>query len=86
MLAKAWKVEEITRDVLEENLQRCNPVKEFILDQLGFEFQFQLKQSSNFEKELSLDLILLESKAETHIVDIATQFSGATFLDSNRES
>jgi hypothetical protein len=44
------------------------------------------KEELSFGSELSMDLIIINGKAVLHVIDSATRFNAATFLDLHSES
>lgn len=75
-----------TRKVLENIQTRFDTCQRFIALAVRFKLSLPDENELAFGIELSLDLIFLECKAVLQIIDIATRFGGATFLESNGET
>lgn len=82
-MARPWETDEGTRRILEEISSRCEACQRFSQAPVRFKVTLPSEENLVFGDELSIDIMFLEGKAVLHIVDTATRFSAATFLDAH---
>ncbi len=82
-LARPWETDAETKKILEDIAKNCDTCQRFSAPPVRFKVTLPTEESLVFGDELSLDLMWIDGKAVLHIVDTATRFSAATFLDSN---
>ncbi len=85
-LAKPTEINSETRELLQEIADHCDTCQRYSSPPLRFKASIPDESELVFGDELSIDLMFLDSKAVLHIVDTATRFSAATFLDSHGET
>ena len=73
---------EATTKVLKEISKSCNAGQRLGSQPTRFKTTLPALQEVKFGEEISMDLMFIEGKALLHIVDTATRFSSAIFLDS----
>ena len=73
---------ETTTRVLKEIYKSCNTCQILGSQPTRFKTTLPTIQDVKFGEEISMDLMFIEGKAILHIVDTATRFSSAIFLDS----
>jgi len=79
--ARPNEADQETRDVLEQISDACNTCQRFGPAPVRFKATLPSEDEIVFGEELSIDLMFIDGKAILHIVDTATRFSAATFLD-----
>ena len=84
-LARPWETDDNTKALLEEIAKNCDTCQRFTSPPVRFKASLPTEEDLVFGDELSIDLMFLDGKAVLHIVDTATRFSAATFLDSHGE-
>lgn len=86
-LAIPWETDEKSKDIFEDIAKNCDTCQRHSAPPIRFKVSLPTEeQNLVFGDELSLDLMWLDSKAVLQIVDTATRFNAATFLDSNGET
>lgn len=85
-LARPWETNAETKRILDEIQNMCNTFQRISHAPIRFKVSLPSIEYLKFGDKLSLDLMLLNERAVLHVVDTATRFSAATFLDSNGES
>lgn len=85
-LAKPWKPSSETKNLLEAATKNHENCHRFSARPLRFEASLPEESKLVFSDETSLGLMFIARKTIPYIVDIATQFSAATFLDSRCET
>ena len=75
----------MTKTILEEISRHCSACQRFSPGPVRFKASIPNENELVFCEEVSIDLMFIEGKAIPHIVDTATRFSAATFLDSEGE-
>ena len=84
-LARPDETNEETRRILEEIRTSCNACQRYGPTPLRFKTSLPNEDDLKFGDEISMDLMFLDGKPVLHIVDTATRFSAATFLDAHGE-
>ena len=85
-LLKAARPEETnaeTRKVLDHIKKFCEVCQRTDHPPIRFKVSIPLTDGMKFCDEISMDLMFLDGKAVLHVVDTATHFSTATFLDAH---
>ena len=82
-LARPSHVNSETRKTLEKIKEACDTCQRFGPTPVRFKVSLPTEDDIKFGEELSIDLMWLDGKAVLHIVDTATRFSAASFLDSS---
>ncbi len=85
-LARPWETDSETKDILEEIKKNCETCQRFAPPPIRFKVTLPTEDELVFGDELSIDLMWIDGKATLHIIDTATRFSAATFLDSHGEN
>ena len=82
-LARPDETDEETRRILKEIRTSCNACQRYGPKPLRFKTFLPNEDDLKFGDEISMGMMFLDGKAVLHIVDTATRFSAATFLDAN---
>ena len=85
-LARPAETNSDTRELLQEIADHCDTCQRYSSPPLRFKASMPDESELVFGDELSIDLMFLDGKAVLHIIDTATRFSAATFLDSHGET
>ena len=80
--ARPHEATETTTRVLKKISKSCNTCQRLGSQPTRFMTTLPTIQEVKFGEKISMDLMFIEGKAILHIVDIATRFSSAIFLDS----
>ena len=80
--ARSHEATEAITKVLKEISKSCNTCQRLGSQPTIFKTTLPTLQEVKFGEEISMDLMFIEGKAILHIVDTATRFSSAIFLDS----
>jgi hypothetical protein len=83
--AKADNVDANTRAVLSDIENACSICQRYSSKPLRLKTTLPSGEESSFGSELSMDLMFSNGKAVLHVIDSATRFNAATFLDSHSE-
>lgn len=75
-----------TAKILKEISRSCNTCERLESQPTGFKTTLHTYSDVKFGDEVSLDLMFIEGKALLHIVDTATRFSLAVFLESHKKT
>lgn len=75
-----------TREILQEIPKQCSRCQKFSCSPVCFKFLIPVGDYMVFEKEFSIDQVLLERNAVLHIVGSAKRFSDTTLIEPCRES
>lgn len=70
-----------TKGILKEISESCQTCQKLGPKPIRFKASIPIEDQLVFGSELSIDLMFIDSKAILHIVDSATRFSSAVFLD-----
>jgi hypothetical protein len=84
--AKADKLDANTRAVLIDIKNSCCTCQRYSSKPLPLKTTLPSGEELSFGSELSTDLMFINGKAVLHVIDSATRFDTATFLDSHSES
>ena len=84
--AKPEEFNEATRKTLQEIADSCDTCQRSGPKPLRFSVSLPDEKDLVFGKEVSVDLMFIDGKALLHVVDTATRFSSATFLDSSGQN
>ena len=84
--ARPSEFNEETRKSLQEISDACDTCQRFGPRPLRFKATIPDENKLVFGQELSIDLMWIDGKALLHVVDTATRFSNATFLDSSDQN
>ena len=82
-MARPYETNQETKHVLDKIKQACDTCQRLGPTPIRFKASIPTEDSVKFGEELSMDLMFLDGKALLHIVDTATRFSAATFLDGD---
>ena len=85
-VAKPDEVDSETKKVLDEISKYCEICQRNARPPLRFKVTIPTKDNLKFCEEVSMDLMFLDGKAVLHVIDTATRFSAATFLDSHGQN
>ena len=85
-LAKPDQDHEQTKKILEEIAANCEACQRFTVPPMRFKTSLQTEEELVFGDEISIDLMYIDNCAILHVVDTATRFSAATFLDKHGEN
>ena len=81
--ARPYETNQETKLVLDQIKQACDTCQRLGPTPVRFKASLPTQDSVKFGEELSMDLMFLDGKALLHIVDTATRFSAAAFLDDD---
>jgi hypothetical protein len=84
--AKADDLDASTRAVLSDIENACSTCQRYSSKPLRLKTSLPNGKEFSFGSELSMDLKFINGKAVLHVIDSATRFNAATFLDSHSES
>jgi hypothetical protein len=84
--AKADNLDANSRAVLSDIENACSTCQRYSSKPLCLKTKLPSGEELFFGSEFSIDLIFIDGKAVLHVIDSATRFNAATFLDSNSES
>lgn len=84
-LGQQWDTNKPNQKVLEDISERC--LVSYKIDEVPIRFKVCVptEQKLMFGDKLSLNIMLLDDKAVLYVIDIATHFRAATFLDAHGE-
>jgi len=74
------------KKILEEIAAKCEACQRFTVPPMRFKTSLQTEEELVFGDEISIDLMYIDNCAILHVVDTATRFSAATFLDKHGEN
>lgn len=81
--ARPDKCDRRDKFLLEQIKRSCDTCQRFSQRPRSFKVSFPSHDEIRFGHELSMDLMFINNQSILHIVDTATRFSAATFLDTN---
>ncbi len=81
-LARPWETNSETKEILEDIAKHCDTCQRFTAPPVRFKVTLPTEEELVFGDELSIDLMWIDNQAVLHIVDTATRFSVATFLEN----
>ena len=81
--ARPWETDAGTKEVLEQISKACDACQRLGPTPLRFKTSLPNEEDLIFGDKVSIDLMWVDGKAVLHVVDTATRFSAATFLDAN---
>ena len=82
-LARPFEADEPTKQFHQSLQAACDICQRLGPTPVLFKVSLPNEQDLEFGDELSIDLMLLDGKAVPHVIDTATRFSSAIFLDAH---
>lgn len=85
-LARPYENHTETRKIIEDICRNCDTCQRFSVPPVRFKVSLPNEDELVFGDEISIDLMFLDNCSVLHVVDTATRFSAATFLDKHGET
>lgn len=83
-IGKHRKSDGVTKEIPEHIKIWCHTYQRFTHPLIGFKVVLPIEKVVVFREGLSMALLFLNGEAVLHVVDTATHYSGAIFLDAHR--